>query len=287
MVFIFVKKCYKKAIILKSYTLYIQQERRKEDTMTADMSGKFDYIGLRRTLKEKGVGAKDLSSALKQVGRDNDIDNIRELDKSEEITIAQSIFNDALSTQSTNLYASDGISAVSSEVMFPYIKKDEALKSRRIIGDGDSVMDLPEIYNDDEYDVVEYDEFYGFNDNNETNQAEEAPEGAEENDGTTQQDENGLSFEAFKEQYGENIAATNVFASESEKNEALKKIFNMFDTNSNEFLEQSELTGAFYNSTVNQNKDIENDTVPTEGDELLGNGMMDMDMSNDSFNPQG
>ena len=68
--------------------------------MSGDLTGKFNYSSLIRTLKDNGV--QNATIAAKRVGRDNDIDNIKELDKNQEITIAQSIFDNAYTVDATN-----------------------------------------------------------------------------------------------------------------------------------------------------------------------------------------
>ena len=68
--------------------------------MSGDLTGKFNYSSLIRTLKDNGV--QNATLAAKRVGRDNDIENIKELDKNQEITIAQSIFDNAYTVDATN-----------------------------------------------------------------------------------------------------------------------------------------------------------------------------------------
>ena len=73
--------------------------------MTADLSGKFDYNSLVMMLRNKGVANKDLASATRKIGADNNIDDIKELDKSKDITIDSSIFNNINETSATNPFS--------------------------------------------------------------------------------------------------------------------------------------------------------------------------------------
>ena len=67
--------------------------------MSGDLTGKFNYSSLIRTLKANGV--QNATLAAKRVERNNDIENIKEIDKNQEITIAQSIFDNAYMVDAT------------------------------------------------------------------------------------------------------------------------------------------------------------------------------------------
>ena len=129
--------------------------------MTADLSGKFDYNSLVMMLRNKGVANKDLASATRKIGADNNIDDIKELDKSKDITIDSSIFNNINETNATN----------------PFSEKSESelLKSYGINPE-EKLTNLPEIYNDSEYEIADYDDYYGFGSSETTNKENNATE---------------------------------------------------------------------------------------------------------------
>ena len=62
-------------------------------------------------------------------------------------------------------------------------------------------------------------------------------------------------------------------------------MFNNLDANSSGYLEQSELIGSFYSSTLNRDKRETTSDITSNDDVFMG-GEMEMDMSNDSFNAQ-
>lgn len=276
--FYFCKQMLQKGNYFKQlYFIYTTREM-KEDTM-ADLSGKFDYSALRRELKDGGVKNMYMNSALRKVAADNDIDNIKSIDGSEEIKIAQSIFNNALLAQGIN----SSVDMANNEALLPYTNQDiEGIAAGKIMGDGDNVMDLPEIYNDEDYEVVDYDDFYGFP----TEETSEESETKDSNDKNNKQEDE-LDFDAFKDKYA-NSFQTGTIANEAAQNEALKKIFGMLDVDSSDTLSKTELSGAYYSSMFNQERNLNDiNSMPQEGQDPLGGDMMNMDMQNDSFNPQG
>ncbi len=245
--------------------------------MSGDLTGNFDYRSLINTLRDNGV--QNTTSAAKKVGRDNDIDNIKDIDGSDEITIAQSIFNNAIQPQGDG--SDTQVQGVSNELLLAYTGENaENIAAGKMMGDGDSVMSLPEIYNDDDYDVVDYDEFYGFTSEESTETEEVSAEG----ENSEESENSGLDFEAFKAQYGGQFA-TDTITDTAAQEEALKQIFGLIDTDSNDYIDNQELAAMYYTAPVNEQKDY-GATEDREGEDLLGGGLMEMDMQNDSFNPQ-
>lgn len=254
--------CYKKAIILSFYTFYIhkrEQERRKEDIMPEGLSGKFDFSSLKNTLKQEGVKTSQMNSALNRIAFENNVDNIEELDKSQEIQISQSIFESYAIGQ-----AASALQPNKDELLMPYLANSSA------IVENDDTNNLPEIYNDDDYEVVDYDDFYSFSSENDKKEAKS--------------DSNKIDFGTFKDKYANSFATQTPLNSDF----ALQQLFQKADINSDELLDKNELMSALYNPVFNQQKYTEGaDNIQTEGQDPFSLGMMDMDMSNDSFNPQG
>ena len=58
-----------------------------------ELSGKFDYNGLKNILREKGILNKDLNKAIRQVESDNNIDSIKDADEKQKMVISDSIWN--------------------------------------------------------------------------------------------------------------------------------------------------------------------------------------------------
>ena len=255
--------------------------------MSGDLTGKFNYTSLIQTLQDNGVN--NTTSAARKVGNDNDIDNIKDIDGTEEITIAQSIFNGAFQTEEVNGYNSS-VQAAQDESLLPYTGSDaDALAMGKVMSDGGGVMELPEIYNDDDYDVVDYDEFYGFEDEDIT-QTSYTDETEETTDETTSDEEEaadeGLDFEAFKAQYGSTFV-TDTISNQTSSDEILANIFNAFDQDSNDYIDDAELASGLYAFQQGQKKDTDTfDVIQNDGEDLIGDDMMNMDMQNDSFNPQ-
>lgn len=232
--------------------------------MAADLSGSYDYNALLRTLKDNGVKSKDLMSAAKKVGADNDIDNIKDLDGTKEITISESIFKTVDSANATN----------------PFENKEnsEVLKSYAASSQTD-IKNLPEVFNEDEYDVADYEEFYNFGSQETTNDnAQEQNNGSNENAKANSQD--------LAEAISQNIQNATI-ANQMIQNQAFMEQFGQalgMDTNG--MFDQSMLNSALFASMLNQ-KEQEIETSNSEEDSLSNGVMMEMDMQNDSFNPQG
>ncbi len=222
--------------------------------MTSDLTGKFDYSNLKQTLKENGVKTFDIAAALKQIAKENNIDlsELQNLDGTKDVSVDSSIF----AQYAPSLQGADEAEA-DEATLLPYTAK--AL---------DDTDEAPEIYNDDDYEVADYDDFYNF-------------------EGTAPKEETkeGLDFKGFKTQYQDSFVATNTIADEGKKEEALKNFFAKLDTNSDELLQQSELSGSYFASLFGHQKYTDTEINSSDEEDFLGNGMMDMDMSNDSFNP--
>ncbi len=251
---------------------------RKEETMTAELSGKYSYNDLKFELRHYGIKNSDLSSALKKVASDNNIDDIKSLNGDTEITISKSIFEEA----QNNIGAISPFETDQNDVLLPFSAQNIITKFQ---------TEMPEIYNDDDYEVVDYEDFYNFqNTQNTENKSQEHKNNETENkndkNDKNEKNEKKIDYEEFQADYSKQFGINNF--STAQKEDALKKVFSGLDTNSDNFLSQSELSGAYYSSMFNQNKDDENkNLVPDEKDVLMGQDMMSMDMQSDSFNPQG
>lgn len=130
--------------------------------MTDAISGRFDYNSLKSTLRQKGVKATNMYAALKQVAVDNHIDDIKNLDDKKEIKISESIFNKGQTDNSSNI---NPIEAIGNLFFSNPDNQTSFLVGAKQINFDDTDK-LPEVYNDDDYEVVDYDEFYNFGDNN-------------------------------------------------------------------------------------------------------------------------
>lgn len=268
-----------------------------------ELSGKFDYNGLKNILREKGILNKDLNKAIRQVESDNNIDSIKDADEKQKMVISDSIWNftnpASLSTKPEyldeenpfgNVWAKMQTAGTNSAQDSTFSGYNGALNNEftfnladnKIIGDGTNLMDMPEpLYDIDEYEAVDYEEFYNFGD--ETEETEKTEEKDESKDKADEEEK--LDLNTFETKYGGQFASSGV--TDTQKQEAMKNIFNKLDANSSGYLEQSELAGAFYSSALSKDKkDTTIESAPLEGDNLLGGEMMEMDMSNDSFSAQ-
>ncbi len=243
--------------------------------MSGDLTGKFNYSSLIRTLKDNGVQAVTL--AAKRVGRDNDIENIKELDKSQEITIAQSIFNNAYTIDATNPFE-----AQNTDAAFPldnsYLEK---LNAGKIMSDGDSVMKLPEIYNDDEYEVADYDDYYTFGQNDET-KGVSIPENQQMSDKTDYANYKTLPHIIGEESENEYHALPYTTGIEGNYSEQL--LNNDFNKDVTDYMDDAEMASGLYKAPISQKKDAETLNVATsENEDVINEDALDMDMQNDSF----
>lgn len=230
---------------------------------TEGLFGNFTFNSLRSILKEKGIKEKDMSSALNKIAEKNNVDDVLNLNGAKKIEIDESIFNIFNFTPSVE----NPYSVNNNNEVLKFLDKDfeEAMFSP--LQDGERFT-LPEVYNDDDYEVVDYDDFYSFKDTD------------KETDNKEQEEEK-LDFSAFKEKYEEankNKAATNI------NDKKLKEMFDKIDKNSDSYLDKDELKDAKM-SFLTQKKDNEN-TNPLEGEDLLGAYTMESDMSGNAFNPQ-
>ena len=243
--------------------------------MSGDLTGKFNYSSLIRTLKDNGV--QNATIAAKRVGRDNDIDNIKELDKNQEITIAQSIFDNAYTVDATNPFEVQNQTA-----MFPFDSSyNEKLNAGKIMTDGDSVMKLPEIYNDDEYEVADYDDYYTFGQTAEIQNAT-APASFHPAD-----EVNDVKIKNLPYIMGEEGEVTvNEFPATPEQQEevSLNLLGSEYNKDANDYKNDAELASGLYSAPIAQRKDTESTDVPVpENEDAIKDDMMDMDMQNDSF----
>ncbi len=231
---------------------------------TEGLFGNFTFTTLRNVLKEKGVQDKDMSAALNEIAEKNNIDDIRNLDGNERIKIDGSIFNFTQGVD--NPYASNDNDVLKS------VDKDfeEAMFSPGKNGEN---ITLPEIYNDDDYEVVDYDDYYSFGGAD--------TETDTDNSNNNKDDKKRLNFNDFKERYEE---ANKDEAGTTINYKKLKEMFDKIDKNSDSYLDKKEIKDAKV-SFLTQKKDKE-DTNPMEGEDLLGANMMEMDMSGNAFNPQ-
>lgn len=266
---------------------------------TDALSGNYDYSSLVRELKNEGVTAANLTGALNQIADDNNISDIKNIDGSEEITINSSVFDQYASE--TNSTVPMAVPTGTDEVLSAYMIDYE-------LEDGSTNVQLPPIYSDDDYEVVDYEDYYNFGSGDEG----ELPDPSIDPDSYAQQyaDENGITleeakeylaslygdpennaensdiqidFETFKKDYASQFV-TNTLLNDDDY---LENIFNTFDADSNEYLDAQELSAAYYSAAAAQQKDVNTSTDVSTGGEDLLEGAMDMDMSGDSFNPQG
>lgn len=243
--------------------------------MSGDLTGKFNYSSLIRTLKDNGVQAATL--AAKRVGRDNDIENIKELDKNQEITIAQSIFDNAYTVDATNPFEVQNQTA-----MFPFDSSyNEKLNAGKIMTDGDSVMKLPEIYNDDEYEVADYDDYYTFGQTAEIQNAT-APASFHPADEVNDVKIKNLPYIMGEE--GEVTVNELPATPEQQEEVSLNLLGSEYNKDANDYKNDAELASGLYSAPITQRKDAESTDVPVpENEDAIKDDMMDMDMQNDSF----
>ncbi len=245
--------------------------------MSGDLTGKFNYSSLIRTLKDNGV--QNATVAAKRVGRDNDIDNIKEIDGSEEIKIAQSIFDNAQTVEATNPFELQNQAAI-----FPFDNAyTEKLNAGKIMSDGDSVMQLPEIYNDDEYEVADYEDYYNFGDVAQNPILEgDVPESFHPVDEIN--DTRLIKFPFVPGQYGEVTAEKLPFYPEQQGEVKLHLYNSGNDKDTNDYKNDAELASGLYSAPITQKKDAEStDAAQSENEDVIKDDMMDMDMQNDSF----
>ena len=242
------------------------------------LSGNFSYYTLKQAVRKEGVKEADLNAALKKIAAANNIDDITKLDGSEKISFNTSVFGQyitAENTNQTNPIQSEETLEIYSSTNADLLNPNKVFKT--------NINDLPEVYNDDEYDVVDYDDFYGFDANNVTPEGQNPPlegqnppppppegQNAATNPNNQQQDDIKLDFDGFKNQYG------NLF-----ENQNLENIFNTFDKNSDSYLDGRELEGAQLMPPRSQENDSLN-TIPAEEDTMQLD-LSGSDMSNDSF----
>ena len=141
-----------------------------------DLSGKFDYNGLKSTLRENGIKTKDLNKAIRQVESDNHIDSIKDADEKQSLTISSSIFNGVSSPdimvqrvslnenpfenskfeEIASIYSVGELSNGPISPLMQSYNNDFTfnLAGNKIMGDGSNIMDLPEPM----YDIDEYEE---------------------------------------------------------------------------------------------------------------------------------
>lgn len=243
--------------------------------MSGDLTGKFNYSSLIRTLKDNGV--QNATIAAKRVGRDNDIDNIKELDKNQEITIAQSIFDNAYTVDATNPFEVQNQTA-----MFPFDSSyNEKLNAGKIMTDGDSVMKLPEIYNDDEYEVADYDDYYTFGQTAEIQNAT-APASFHPADEVNEVKIKNLPYIMGEE--GEVTVNELPATPEQQEEVSLNLLGSEYNKDANDYKNDAELASGLYSTPITQRKDTESTDVPVpENEDAIKDDMMDMDMQNDSF----
>lgn len=244
--------------------------------MSGDLTGKFNYSSLIRTLKDNGV--QNATLAAKRVGRDNDIENIKELDKNQEITIVQSIFDNAYTVDATNPFEVQNQTS-----MFPFDSSySEKLNAGKIMTDGDSVMQLPEIYNDDEYEVADYDDYYTFGQTAEIQNAT-APASFHPADEVNDVKIKNLPYIMGEE--GEVTINEFPVIPEQQGEVSLNLLDSEYNKDANDYKNDAELASGLYSAPITQRKDTESTDVPVpENEDMIKDDMMDMDMQNDSFN---
>ena len=242
------------------------------------LSGNFSYYTLKQAVRKEGVKEADLNAALKKIAAANNIDDITQLDGSEKISFSTSVFSKYITTENTNQtnpIQNEETLEIYSSANADLLNPNKVFKT--------NINDLPEVYNDDEYDVVDYDEFYGFNANNTAPEGQNPPlegqnppppppegQNAAANSNGEQQDNIKLDFDGFKNQFG------NLF-----ENQNLENVVNTFDRNSDSYLDGRELEGANLLPPKDQENNITN-SQPTEEDTMKLD-LSGSDMSNDSF----
>lgn len=243
---------------------------------TDKLTGNFNYYSLRQAVKKHGVKESDLNSALKKIADANNIDDITKLDGSEKISVSTSVFAQFINIGITNPF----INKPEETLEIYSSAHSDLLNPNKVIST--NINDLSEVFNDDEYEVVDYDDFYSFNSGDEAQNKDEV-ESKEDNANSQQK---GMDFDTFKENY-DNIFSSGVAENIKNDDSELKNIFNIFDKNSDSYLDSNELLEASMTSTQNAKSEFEIKNEPnSEGDEKVDLGNMETDMSGDSFNPQ-
>lgn len=232
---------------------------------TDNLSGTFTYDGLRAALKQKGIQNNNMNSALRQIADKNNLDNIRDLDGKQQVNVDASIFN-----------------KFASPVEKVDTKKDEdILKSYDIdttnIGD-DGFAKLPEVFDADEYEVVDYDDYYGFAEENKENATDPINRKNNNADDTSK-----MSYDQFKNEFqlpsGSKVNMNNDEVS-------IQQLFNSFDKNSDSYLDKTEQNAAKKAFQGPKQDKMSIDPFKSEEDPFAGSLQMEMNMSGDSFNPQ-
>lgn len=233
---------------------------------TERLTGNFSYYTLKQAVKKKGVKDADLSAALSRIANANNIDDIKNLDGSEKISINTSVFEQYISNNAAN--------PVNQEEPLAAYNKNSSL-----LNPDTDINTLPGIYNDDDYDVVDYDEFYGFESEDVDEDIDNADNAEEEN---KPKDNIKLDFDDFKDNF-EDLFEKEIKTSKN-KDKALENIFNKFDKNSDSYLDGKELEGAKLLNPYLKNQNSQ-DMSSIEGEDGISLTMQ-MDMSGNSFDPQ-
>ena len=250
-----------------------------------NLTGNFNYASLKDAIQKRGVGGANLDAALTKIAGQNNIDDITKLNGSKNITVEGSVFDQ---------YASVVNPAAQITNPFEINKPSDDNKTSQdtsitsLFGNKyKNEEDLPEIFNEDDYDVVDYDDYYNFGG---------TQGGQNQEQSVAQQDSTrSMNFEEFKEAhmngtYGnpnfDNATSPFEQASDSDKDATLYNVFSQYDSDNNGILDNNELNqfeemakgastlmpGANSNS-LNNKQDI-----PQEGQDPFGSGAMDMDM---------
>ena len=224
------------------------------------------FAAFRNALKNHGIEDRYMNPAIEKIASQNNlsVDELKEIDGSEKIDIAGSIFQ---------TYATAPVQAAQND------NDKDVLKSFFEVND-DNVK-APEVFNMDEYEVADYDDYYNFGAANQQTQQQ-----SEQKQESPLSEDTKIDFETFKNDYSQGLVPNG--ASDDKKEDILKGAFAKFDTNSDSFLDKSELDAArMMTSPFGQEKELgKTNTVPQEGEDLLGANMMQMNMSGESFNPQ-
>ncbi len=216
-------------------------------------------------LKRLGIRQSDMAPAIKEILSYNNINDAKNIDN-DRLNIQQSVFTK---------YASDN----PFEVHETFYKDETLLPYNTEIKD--DTQKLPEIFNDDDYDVVDYDDYYSFGSNAENTNGVQ--------DSSSKNTTNPLDDSATKEIIDkalEKFKLTDLVKRYIPKDE-VKEIYEKANGDIKKFIEG--IIGAISEHTneINKNKSGFDDITISDEDNFLTNGSMDMDMQSDSFNPQG
>lgn len=276
-----------------------------------NFSDKFTYDSLRNALKQKGIQDSKLMSALSQIADKNDVDNIRDLDGEQNINVDASIFKTFAPLNVNSQQDKDENLLKSYDEVFANIQDDNVDK-------------LPPVFDADDYDVVDYDDYYAFANPAAQNMPQNPPmpnpamqnmtnpmdmqnmqnpammnmlnpadafgdansDSNNQNDNQNSQNNNNskMDFETFKKEFKELPRSKQNISNDENK---LQQLFNRFDTNSDSYLDKSEQDAARMAFQGPKQESMNTNSFSMEGDDFLKAGMqMQMDMSGDSFNPQ-